>query len=480
MGCRQLADGKHLRWEVAQKVMLAVFENAQRAQDEFGAEVIELHPFGGVCSHNDTQTSVHTKISAQVPRLLEASGDADAAWEWIRQETFDQLVRNSHALELPVLLADKMQIAKRFVLEPGLTDAGVADVYVSLGLDDTATATLEILRGLLSYDVLRLALTKRWRVDFGVDRVSHKRKIGKHGSAEMKRKIAVPFEAKDSAKANTEFGHVDVAVVLTIISYSRSGLTDDELAAVFEHLQGKSEPERQYQSIIDDGVTSAIDKRYASLKSISRTDPTQWGALCNHLRQRYGVIKYYLNTIVFPHEVKQYQQKLVATPWDLVMRCKARPMSGFSGTNDTEWLLPPTVEQQDLPVLGDTNARVLDAVMRKENNVVVKLSVSSSTSREEILKNLHGAQDGEKQVNVLLDVGALLLEDNTAFAKEWLERRPECSGVVLYESDRLVVLDRNKRTVPFTVSPLAGNLGACLVLLDEAHCRGNNMGDGLS
>jgi hypothetical protein len=40
-----------------------------------------------------------------------------------------------------------------------------------------------ILRGLLGYEVMRLALTKRWRVNFGVD---------PHG----RRRMAVPFKVR--------------------------------------------------------------------------------------------------------------------------------------------------------------------------------------------------------------------------------------------------------------------------------------------
>ena len=71
-----------------------------------------------------------------------------------------------------------------------------------------------VLRGLLSYDVLYLALSKRWRVEYGVNSKGY-------------RQMAVPFRAKDVPSERSEFGHPDVAILLTILSYYYSGLTYD-------------------------------------------------------------------------------------------------------------------------------------------------------------------------------------------------------------------------------------------------------------
>lgn len=75
----------------------------------------------------------------------------------------------------------------------------------------TEKNTLMILSGLLRFDVLKLVLMKRWRVNYGVNPKSS-------------RKTAVPFKAKDVAAEMTEFGHPDVAICLTQLSYYYSGL----------------------------------------------------------------------------------------------------------------------------------------------------------------------------------------------------------------------------------------------------------------
>lgn len=70
---------------------------------------------------------------------------------------------------------------------------------------------LMILNGLLRFEVLKFALMKRWRVNYGI-------------SQNGRRKMAIPFRAKDVAAEMTEFGHPDIAICLTQLSYYYSGM----------------------------------------------------------------------------------------------------------------------------------------------------------------------------------------------------------------------------------------------------------------
>lgn len=72
--------------------------------------------------------------------------------------------------------------------------------------------TVLILVGLLRFEVLKFILTKRWRVNYGIDEKS------------STRKMAVPFKAKDVAVEMTEFGHPDVAICFTQLCYYYSGM----------------------------------------------------------------------------------------------------------------------------------------------------------------------------------------------------------------------------------------------------------------
>lgn len=66
------------------------------------------------------------------------------------------------------------------------------------------------LSGLLRFEVLKLVLMRRWRVNYGVNEKGN-------------RKMAIPFKAKDVAAELTEFGHPDVSLCFTYLSYYYSG-----------------------------------------------------------------------------------------------------------------------------------------------------------------------------------------------------------------------------------------------------------------
>lgn len=82
--------------------------------------------------------------------------------------------------------------------------------FAEFGANATEQSTVLILRGLLRFEVLKLVLTKRWRVNYGVN---------ENGRSKM----AIPFKAKDVANESSEFGHTDVAICLTQLSYYYSG-----------------------------------------------------------------------------------------------------------------------------------------------------------------------------------------------------------------------------------------------------------------
>jgi hypothetical protein len=82
---------------------------------------------------------------------------------------------------------------------------------------------LLLLRGLLVHGILLYILKdRRWRVDYGLD---HSRSL-----------LAVPYRAKDIPALKAEFGHPDVAIALTCLSYYYQGLSQDQLDQSFEFL----------------------------------------------------------------------------------------------------------------------------------------------------------------------------------------------------------------------------------------------------
>ncbi|CAF2635444.1 unnamed protein product [Rotaria sp. Silwood2] len=119
------------------------------------------------------------------------------------------------------------------------------------------------------------------------------------------------------------------------------------------------------------------------------------------------VIYYFLNYFVYPREAKQFPSKLVATPWDLSSSLRTKIITGFSGTNDTQILLPVHIQQDDLPELKKTDALVINNLLKNENENYQCLPMNVQS--ENILKQII---DQNEIVNVILDVGALFIDRN--------------------------------------------------------------------
>ncbi len=227
--------------------------------------------------------------------------------------------------------------------------------------------------------------------------------------------MAVPFRAKDVAAEKTEFGHPDLAIILTHLSYYYSGLDETQLEHVFEVLKKKKEPEAYYSRWISKIPREQVQDSISSYKSINMKDAQQRYLVFEMLKKHKTVIDFWLAHCVFLRECVQFPGKLVMTPWDLCYERQCHPVTGFSGTNDSSILLPLMISQQDLPKLLDTNQKMEEILSGPENcnHKGFKMGVKC----KEILKTM--TMDG---LTVLIDAGALMLEyTNEQVAQEWLE-----------------------------------------------------------
>jgi len=94
--------------------------------------------------------------------------------------------------------------------------------------------TLLHFRGVLGLGILQFALQKkRWRVDYGLD--------------PTRTLLAVPYRAKDVPTLRADFGHSDVAIILTCLSYYYGGLKDDQLDLCFGLLFKLDNPPLEYE-----------------------------------------------------------------------------------------------------------------------------------------------------------------------------------------------------------------------------------------
>lgn len=192
------------------------------------------------------------------------------------------------------------------------------------------------------------------------------------------------------------------------------------------------------------------------------------------LRHAKAVIDSYLNWVVFPRSAKEYPMKLCSSGWDLAMK-HHNTTTGFSGTNDGKFLLPPSITQLDQPLQQHTNATVMSHLLREENSVV-KLSgkLTNSTALIEFINSL------PSRPTVVLDVGAQILDKtNGDFSKAWLShynKSGEAKAVVFFDtSDNVLVMGQDGTTQLLMDSPFSHQLDQCLVYLDEAHTRGTDL-----
>jgi hypothetical protein len=320
--------------------------------------------------------------------------------------------------------------------------------------------TLMIIHGMIHSNMLLRALTdKRWRVHYGLD---------------LKRSwLAVPYRAKDLPSPRSEFGHPDVTIIFTCLSYYYGGLDDDMMLQAFKHLMMSDTPEQTYKEWILPSL-SEIPTEWKTIRAINLQDNVLKERLFPSLRNSKAVIDSYLSWVVFPRCAKEYPMKLCSSGWDLATK-RHNITTGFSGTNDGRFLLPPSISQLDQPLQQHTNATVMTHLLREENSTVVSYgNVSSSTGLIEFIDGL------PSRPTVILDVGAQILDkSNAEFSKAWLSHyvddRDAKAVVFLDTSDNVLVMTRDGSTQLLIDSPFARHLDQCLVYLDEAHTRGTDL-----
>ncbi|KAF8256571.1 hypothetical protein EI94DRAFT_1821922 [Lactarius quietus] len=99
-----------------------------------------------------------------------------------------------------------------------------------------------LLRGLLvdGEGILGYVLKeRRWRVDYGLD--------------PSRTLLAVPYRAKDVPSLRAEFGHPDVAIALTCLSYYYGGLTRQQVVQCFDLVTKLDNPDMEYDQWVEFG-----------------------------------------------------------------------------------------------------------------------------------------------------------------------------------------------------------------------------------
>ncbi|KAL4796142.1 hypothetical protein BDV19DRAFT_398433 [Aspergillus venezuelensis] len=272
---------------------------------------------------------------------------------------------------------------------------------------------LLVLRGLFGHSSLHFALAgKRWLVDYGVD--------------SDRCLMAVPFRAKGVPSANSEFGHTDVALTLTCLSYYYKGLTEDQVRQCLQSLMKEDDPGTEYQR----WILRQQDNLPAGLRSVNGVNLED--------AQNF-------HQVLYPH--LHYQ----------------KPIIDFF------------LSRKDLPDLLHTNAMVLEELLREENRHCV-LAQNRDGHQLPVTELLRLIKDQDPSVQVIIDVGAQILESsNEDVAKTWLAMVPsnKAAAVIYFDlNDEAMVLDIDGYSEPLLASPFRGRENLCLVFLDQHHSRG--------
>jgi hypothetical protein len=453
-GTQMAVDGHPHRWEIAERLLQLVNEHLWNLPGQFpqSIEVIrnERNPTGFPAVH-----------------LLRKD---------VEEALLALLVKDVLKDRIPFLQPSRFGAANRNLLKNFISDISLAPEVVekveSLFKEEIAARQcLYLIRGLLVHRILLLVLRKRHQVQYGLHLT--------------RTPLAVPYHAKGVPSEQAEWGHPDVAILFTILSFYYEGLSTSQIQEALKNVAKTQDPLAEYHRWIQNA--ESLPSRLRGWNNLNVEDTGQISALWKHLRYEVPLIDYYLNHFVFPQHAKQFKTKLQASGWDIPLikttrapkstiprSCAQSMTTGFSGTNDNKTLLPMTISQVDLPGLTHTNAEVLTYLLQPRNREYV-LAADLQHRRLSEKGLLHWLRD--RNIRVLIDAGAQILElDNRSLAVEWLNIDYTSSAAVYFQDNKPWVVYRGGRLQqPLFATPYAENLDGCLVYLDQAHTRGTDL-----
>ncbi|KAI9432130.1 hypothetical protein H4582DRAFT_2062144 [Lactarius indigo] len=444
-GEQKPVDDHPNRWSTTQQVFSRLRAHAARLYSRF-PKMFELDQ---AQKGFPTMRILNQEVSRQISSLI-----AD-----------DALGGAINTLSLAVLLPSVREATRRFILrkEVSVEDHQLIRSHCS---GTTLWSGILLLRGLLvdGEGILGYVLKeRRWRVDYGLD--------SDRTPATL---LAVPYRAKDVPSLRAEFGHPDVAIALTCLSYYYGGLTKEQVLQCFDLLTKLDNPDMEYDQWVEFG--EGIPTSLRQVNGVNVNDDTQ---VNKHLIPLFSrntrVIDFYLSQVVFPRAAKEFPSKLSTSAWDLV-EDKSNVTTGFSGTNDNRFLLPTSITQEDPVSQLSTNALVLQYLLQPENNHY-ECTEGIKGERESAKAFLQRLIGHKPEIRVLLDVGAQMLElQNEDLVRHWLSLMPHISAAIYFnESDHLTVLTQDGTIEPLISSPFNRQLDKCVVYLDDAHTRGTDL-----
>ena len=313
IGLEQHMDGYPDRWTITQQVLRLVKDGAC-AISRNHSNFIEFE-----CGPPGSFPHIHVLRGSDVGGCLISS---------IVEDIMAGRLPNFNFQHVPPPLRDAIRsfISDEDVLQIPDTAKRVEE-YAKCSHQSYLWSGLLLLRGLLASNVLLFAVAeRRWRVDYGLD--SQPRNRGPPGHSPTPTKLAVPYRAKDVPAPNTQFGHPDITIILTCLSYYYAGLTEEQLRVSFEMLLDQDDPFTEYEFWVKDYDRESVPDSLRRLSEINLRSSEQWDNVIFPLFCRnQGAIDFYLSRVVFPHEAKEFPCKLSGSSWDLAEK-RGKPITG--------------------------------------------------------------------------------------------------------------------------------------------------------
>ncbi|KAL7927254.1 hypothetical protein ACQKWADRAFT_327147 [Trichoderma austrokoningii] len=442
-GSENAVDGHPFRWRVAQGLLSMVGDYVPQLRSGF-PESIEVV---ATSSWLPTIQFLRTDVEDELHRLIVEDVAGGKAPFLYREGPADEETQTA---------------VKRVLSEKNLDNGLFEKAVSSFSRPESARQMLLTVRGFITCKILVLCLAKRWNVQYGLH--------------PQRAPVAVPYMAKGVPSELSEYGHPDVAIILTCLSFYSAGLSYEQFRQTIKHVLDSEDAAFEYEKLTSGSI---LPPSLLHWNLINLEDESQMRLLWEHLRRTQVVTDYYMNSFVFPPHARQFTIKLQVSAWDIPQAIEQKTTlgartTGFSGTNDNRYLLPMTIQQEDLPDLLQTNAEVLSYLLQPRNRgyAVLVDQYRRRLSEREMLREL-----SRRGIRVLIDAGAYILEmENRDLARLWIEvDKKTVEAAVYFRADSsawVTFKDPAKRDAPLLATRLANDLRDCVVYFDEAHTRG--------
>ena len=314
IGVEQHLDGYPERWTITQQVLRLVQGHAHT--------LARNHP-------NSVEYECGPPGSFPHIRILRGSGIGPRLISMIVEDVMAGRVPHFDFQDIAPALHDAIRsfISEQDILRIPDTAKRVEE-YAKCSDRHNLWSGLLLLRGLLTSHVLLFALTeRRWRVDYGLVPQPERWERRYDRASTI---LAVPYRAKDVPALDTQFGHPDLTIILTCLSYYFAGLTEEQLRVSFEMLIDQDDPSAEYALWVKEHDRKIIPDSLRTLRNINLRSSEQWDNVIFPLFSRnQAAIDFYLVQVVFPKEAKEFPCKISSSSWDLAEE-REKPLTGVS------------------------------------------------------------------------------------------------------------------------------------------------------